>query len=113
VRAVRHKVVASDMVWPLGPQPDAGTIAQPQPAALGHFVRQFQSLLAPDALDALVVYAPTLTMQQTGHLAVAVTAILQRQLHDPLRERFLVLGAVGLVALRRTRLAQQPADSSL
>jgi hypothetical protein len=45
--AVLDEVVGPDVVRTLGPQPDAGAVRQPEPAALGLLGRNLQPLAAP------------------------------------------------------------------
>jgi hypothetical protein len=42
----------------------------------------FQPLASPDPLDPLVVDSPTGSAQQLGDLAIAIAAVLPRQLDD-------------------------------
>src|SRR3974377_1715277 len=51
--AILDKVVGPDVIAMLRPQSDAGSVRQPEPAALGLFMRHFQSLASPDPLDPL------------------------------------------------------------
>jgi hypothetical protein len=52
--AILHKLVARDVVGPLGSQPDTGSIVEPQTPSLGLFGRHFQPLPSPDLLHSLV-----------------------------------------------------------
>jgi len=79
VGAVLDEVVAPDVDRPLRPQPHAGAVGQPQPAALGLPGRHLEPLPAPDPLDPLVVHQPARVPQQRSDLAVAVAAIPPRQ----------------------------------
>ena len=55
VGAVLDKVVGPDVIGVFGPQPDAGSVRQPQPAAFGLFGGDLQPLPPPDPFDPLVV----------------------------------------------------------
>lgn len=56
---ILDEVVSPDVVWPLGPQPDAQPVRQPQSPAFGLLLRYLQPLPAPDPLDPLPVHAPS------------------------------------------------------
>jgi hypothetical protein len=56
--AVLDKVVGPDMIAVLWPQPNAQSIRQPEPAAFGLPMGDFQPLASPDPLDPLVVDYP-------------------------------------------------------
>ena len=58
-----------------GPQPDARSVIEPQPAALGLLVWNLQSLTQPDPLDPLVIDQPAHIPQQRRDLAVAIATI--------------------------------------
>jgi len=97
----------------LGPQPEARSIRQPEPTALGLFGGHFQPLASPDALDPLVVHQPARLPQQGTDLAVAIAAIPARQLDEIGRERFFVVFAPRHLALCRAMLPQSPAGAAL
>ena len=58
VCAIFDEIVRPHVIAMLGPQPDARTVRQPQPTALGLFGGNFQPLSSPDPLNALVVVDP-------------------------------------------------------
>ena len=58
VGAVLDKVVGPDMIAVLRPQPNARSVGQPEPAALGLLIGNLQPLTLPDTLDPLVVDCP-------------------------------------------------------
>src|SRR5262245_44364601 len=66
VGAVLDKVVGPDMIALLRPQPNARSVGQPQPAALGLLMGNLQPLTLPDTLDPLVVDCPARLAQQRG-----------------------------------------------
>jgi hypothetical protein len=112
--AVLDKVVGPDVVGALGPQPDAGPVRQPEPAALGLLLGDLQPLTAPDPLHPLVVHHPAgRGPQQLGYLAVAVAAILARKLDDVGREPFLIIPAPRKLALCRAVLAERGTGTTL
>src|SRR5215510_11318454 len=55
VGVILDKVVGPDVIAVLRPQPDARSVGQPEPAALGLFIGDLQPLASPDAFDPLVV----------------------------------------------------------
>lgn len=55
---VLNEVIGSDMVRTLWPQPDAGTIVEPQPPALRLLLRNTKALPPPDPSNTLVVHMP-------------------------------------------------------
>jgi hypothetical protein len=88
--------------------------SQPEPAALGLLLGHLQPLAPPDPLDALVVDHPARgRAQQLRDLAVAVAAVLARELDDVGREPFLVVPAPRAFALRRAVLAERSAHTAL
>src|SRR5256885_211012 len=70
VGAVLDKVVGPDMIALLRPQPNARSVGQPEPAALGLLMGKLQPLTLPDTLDPLVVDCPARLAQQRGDLAI-------------------------------------------
>jgi len=57
------------MIALLRPQPNARTVGQPEPAALGLLMGNLQPLTLPDTLDPLVVDDPARLAQSLGDLA--------------------------------------------
>jgi hypothetical protein len=80
--AILDEVVGPDVVLVLRPQTQARTIRQPQTTPFGLLVGDLQPLTPPDPLDPLVIDAPARIPQQSRDLAVAIPAILARQLDD-------------------------------
>ena len=111
--AVLDEVVGPDVVAVLRPQPDARSVGQPQPAALGLFGGDLQPLAPPDPLDPLVVDQPAGPAQQLGDLAIAVAAILPGQLDDVGRQPLLVVTAPRDLALRRAMLPERRTGATL
>jgi hypothetical protein len=58
VGAILDEVVGPDMIAILRPQPNARSVGQPEPAALGLLMGDLQPLALPDTLDPLVVDDP-------------------------------------------------------
>ena len=104
VGAVLDKVVGPDVIAVLGSQPNARSVCQPEPAALGLLMGDFQPLASPDPLDPLVVDEPASLLQQPGDLAIAVAAVLPGKLNDAGSELLFVFTAPRFLALRRAVL---------
>src|SRR6516165_1433989 len=113
VGAVLDKVVGPDVIAVLRPQPDARSVGQPEPAALGLLMRDLQPLASPDALDPLVVDYPARLAQQPCDLAIAVAAVLLGKLDNIGRQTLLVLTAARDLALRRAMLSERRAGATL
>jgi hypothetical protein len=56
VGAILDEVIGPDMIALLRPQPNARSIGQPEPAALGLLMRDLQPLALPDTLDPLSLF---------------------------------------------------------
>ena len=113
VGAILDKVVGPDVITVLGTQPDAGSIRQPKPAALGLFMGDLQPLASPDPLDPLVVDNPARLLQQPGDLAIAVSAILPGQRDGVGGEPLFVITAPRYLALRRAVLPERRTCAAL
>ena len=87
------------MVWPLRPQPDAGTVGKPKPPAFGLFGRHLQPFAPPDALHAFIVDDPAGIAQQSCDLPVTVAAIPSRQFDQIGRQPLFVVTAPRRLAL--------------
>src|SRR5262249_17763987 len=107
------EVVGPDMIALLRPQPDARSVGQPEPAALGLLRWDLQPLASPDALDPLVVDYPARLAQQPCDLAIAVAAVLLGKLDNIGRQTLLVLTAARDLALRRAMLSERRAGATL
>src|SRR5262249_31529737 len=79
-RALAHVVAIAPWFWPVRPQPNARSVGQPEPAALGLLMGNLEPLTLPDTLDPLVVDCPAPLAQQRGDLAIAVAAVLPGKL---------------------------------
>jgi hypothetical protein len=106
--AVLDEVVGPDVVRVFGPQPQARSVRQPEPAALGLLAWHLEPLAPPDPLHPLVVDQPARgRAQQLRDLAVAVAAILPSKLDDVGGEPFLVVPAPRDPALCRAVLLER------
>ena len=100
------------MVGVLRSQADTRSVRQPETATLGLLARNLQPLTPPDALDPLVVDLPASPAQERGDLAIAVAAILPRQLDDVGGQPLLVTTTRDL-ALRRAMLPERRTGTTL
>src|SRR5262245_28425997 len=83
------------MIALLRPQPNARSVGQPQPAALGLLMGNLQPLALPDTLDPLVIDYPARPAQQRGDLAIAIAAVLPGKLDNIGGETLLVVTTRG------------------
>jgi len=97
----------------LGPEPDAGSVIEPETAALRLPGRDLQPLASPDPLDPLVVDQPAGPAQQFGDLAIAIPAILAGQINEVGRQPLFIVTALRDLALRRAMLAERRTGAAL
>ena len=108
---VMHEVIGPDMVGPLGTQPDAGAVVEPEPAPLRLLAGHLQPLAPPQALDPLVVDQPAGVAQQGGDPAIAVTTVPAGQLDHVRDQAILVVTAARDTALGRAAPAPGRPDA--
>src|SRR5712671_6922809 len=113
VGAVLDKVVGPDMIAVLRPQPNARSVGQPEPAALGLLMGNLQPLTLPDTLDPLVVDDPARLAQELGDFAIAIAAVLPGKLDNIGCETLLVVTAARDLALRRAMLPERRTGATL
>ena len=111
--SVFYEVVGPDVIPMLGPKPDARSVIEPQPPALGLLLGNLQPLEQPDPFDPLVIDEPARIPQQRCDLAVAVTAIATGELDDVGGQQFFVFTAPRDLALRRAMLPERRASAAL
>src|SRR5262249_38452302 len=110
--AVLDEVVGPDMIVLLRPQPDARSVGQPEPAALGLLMGDLEPLALPETLDPLVVDCPARLAQQFGDLAVAIAAVLPGKLDNIGGETLFVLTTAREVSVCRAMLPPRPAGAT-
>ena len=113
VGAVLDEVVGPDVIAVLGPQPDARSVCQPEPAAFGLFMGDLQPLASPDPFDPLVVDDPARLLQQPSDLAIAVAAVLAGQRNNVGGEQLFVITAPRDLALCRAMLPERRTGAAL
>src|ERR1019366_3742723 len=102
---------APDMIPPLGPQPEAASVVEPESSARFLFGRDFQAFTPPDALHAIFADLPPPLLEQRREAPVAVASILAGQGDDDLHQPILIVALRGLIALGSARLMDQAAGS--
>jgi hypothetical protein len=110
---ILDEVVGPDVIAVLGPQPDAGSVREPEPPAFGLLPGDLQPLTPPDPLHPLIVDEPTCATQKLGDLAVAVPSVLPSKLDDVGAEPLLVVSTTRDLALRRAMLTKRRAGATL
>ena len=110
--AILDEVVGPDVVGPAGPETDAGSVIEPEPAPLGLLLGNLQPLPPPDALNPLGVHMPAFGPQQRCNASIAVSAILHRQADDRSRQCRFVISATRTPTLGRAMLANDQASPS-
>ena len=113
VGAILDKVVGPDVIAPLRAQPNARSVGQPEPAALGLLRWDLQPLASPDTLDPLVVDYPARLAQQFGDLAIAVAPVLPSKLDSIGRETLLVVTTARDLSLCRAMLPERRTGATL
>ena len=88
------------MIAVLRAQPNARSIGQTEPTALGLLRWDLQPLASPDTLDPFVVDRPARLAQQSSDLAIAIATVLPGQLDDIGRQPFLIVATARDFALR-------------
>jgi len=101
------------MIALLRPQPNARSVGQPEPAALGLLMGNLQPLTLPDTLDPLVVDCPARLAQQRSDLAIAIAAVLPGKLDNIGGETPLVVTTARDLALRRAMLPERRTGATL
>jgi hypothetical protein len=101
------------MIAVLRPQPNARSVGQPEPAALGLLMGNLQPLTLPDTLDPLVVDYPARLAQELGDLAIAIAAVLPGKLDNIGGETLLVVTTARDLALRRAMLPERRTGATL
>ena len=113
VGSALDEVVGPDMVGVLGPQPDAGSIIEPEPPAFGLLLWNLEPLSSPDPFHPLVVHHPTDPMQHHRDPAIAIPAILGGKFDDIGSQCRFIFAGFGSLALGGSMLTKNTAGSPL
>ena len=114
VHAILDEVVRPDVVRPLGPQTDAGSIVEPEPAAPRLSGWNFQPLASPDPFDPLVIDDPAGgRSQKLRDLPIAIATILASEFDNIGGQSFFVISPRWRPPLRRSVLSEHAAHPSL
>ena len=88
-------------------------IVEPQATSFRLFLRDFQTLPAPDTLHAFVIDNPNFVSQQSGHSAVAIAAVLAGQLNDPFGQEIFIISWAFVISLGCSWLSHHPTGYAL
>jgi len=105
------EIVAPDVVLPLGPQPEARSVVEPESSARLLLGRNLQPLAPPNTLHSIFADQPARHSEQRRNATVPIAAILTSQGDDRLRQPIFILPLGGLITLRAPRLIEQTAGS--
>jgi hypothetical protein len=97
------------VIPPLGPQPDARSVVEPESAARLLLGRNLQPFAPPNTLHAIFADKPARQLEQRRNATVPIAAILTSQGNDRLGQPAFILALRGLITLRASRLMQQMA----
>ena len=105
-RSVMHEVVRPDMVNMPGPETDARSVIEPEPAFPRLLHGNLQPLTTPQALDPLVVQLPACLSQHRRDPSIPVTAVLPGQFNHVPDQEVLVISRLRNITVCRTMLSQ-------
>ena len=97
------------MIPPLGPQPDARSVVEPESSARLLLGRNLQPLAPPNTLHAIFADKPPRQLEQRRNATVPIAAILTSQGDDRLGQPAFILALRGLITLRTSQLMEQTA----
>lgn len=113
VGSILNKVIGPNMVGVLGPQPDTGSVIEPEPPAFGLLLWNLEPLSTPDTLYPFVVHRPASSMQHRRDPTIAIPAILSGKFDDVCGQSRFIFTGLGSFALGGSVLPQNPARSPL
>ena len=87
------------MTWTFRPEPDTGSIIEPEPALLCLLRRDLEPLALPDPLHPLVVHMPARGVEQPGDHAIPVATVVAGELDDVFGQALFIRGAMRNLAL--------------
>ena len=104
--SVMHEVIRPDMVNMPGPETDARSVIEPEPAFPRLLHGNLQPLTTPQALDPLVVQLPACLSQHRRNPSIPVTAVLPGQFNHVPDQEVLVISRLRNITVCRTMLSQ-------
>ena len=111
--AILDEVIRPDMVRPLGAQPQARAVRQPEPAAFGLFLLGLSAPRAARSLDPLVIDdRARCRSQQLRDLPIAIAAISPSSVRHVAVSRLLVVCPRRNAASRGSTLSEHAAYSA-
>ena len=110
--AVLDEVIGPDVVGMLRPQPHARAVVQPEPTPFGLLMWNLEPLASPDPRYPLGIHPPASLPQHRGDATIAIAAELDGERRDVRGHGRLVIRLHGLLPLRGTVLAQNPAGEA-
>ena len=113
LRAVLDEVVRPDVVRPLGSQPHARPVVEPETAPFRLLHWYFQPFPSPDPIDALDVDPPAFGNEHLADAPVAVAAVVRSEPHDVGCQRRFVVRRLQMSPLRRAWLSDDSAGATL
>jgi hypothetical protein len=113
VGAVLYEVKGPDVVAMGGPEPDTRSIVEPEPPTLGLFLRNLQPLLAPDTFYPFMIDLPAVSSQKGSDPTIPIATVSGSQAHHLPSQGLVRLFPLGGEPLSGTRLANDPAGTSL
>ena len=87
------------MTWTFRPEPDTGSIIEPEPALLCLLRRDLEPFALPDPLHPLVVHMPARGVEQAGDHAIPVATVVAGELDDVFGQALFIRGAMRNLAL--------------
>ena len=112
-QAIRHKVIAPDMILPARAQPDARPVIQIESPALLLSLGNLQPFLTPDAFHAFMVDRPPFCAQQGSNAFIAISAITVCQADDIIAQSAFIIRLTFDIALNRAAHTERMTRSAL
>ena len=93
-------------------KPNTGAIVKVEPSTFTLFLWYFETFLAPDPLNSLVVYDPAIPLQQRGDPTISIPTVLTGQGADICAKCRLIIRYNRKTSLRRSWLSYDEANAS-
>ena len=112
-RAIEDEVPGPDVIFVLGPMPNAAAGSGAQSPLFSLFLRHLQTLPPPQAVHPLAIHVPAFTFEQHPDEAIAVTRMRAHQLQHSLDQPLFFFVFARSISLRAPRLTQDLAGPTL